>query len=213
MMAAAAPPRGWAQRWRAGRGAFYRQCRILHAYLSAFAFLALMFFSITGILLNHPEWFRGGKRAADERAITVWAEEIAAARRAANPAEALAATVGRHTTLRGAFKSGEILGDEALLRLEGVTGTTDIALNLQDGRAEVTVERASAVAILNDLHRGKNSGRVWAAVIDLSGALVCALSLLGYILFFSLRYRLATSLKLTAGSLLVLAGVFYAFVP
>ena len=39
------------------KGAFFRLCRMLHAYLSAFAFLALFFFSATGILLNHPEWF------------------------------------------------------------------------------------------------------------------------------------------------------------
>src|SRR5690242_20539981 len=36
---------------------FYRQCRLWHGWLSAFAFLALMFFSATGLLLNHPEWF------------------------------------------------------------------------------------------------------------------------------------------------------------
>ena len=36
--------------------ALYRQCRAWHGYLSAFAFIALMFFSATGILLNHPDW-------------------------------------------------------------------------------------------------------------------------------------------------------------
>src|SRR6185312_12483078 len=39
------------------KGAVFRLSRMLHAYLSAFAFLALFFFSATGVLLDHPEWF------------------------------------------------------------------------------------------------------------------------------------------------------------
>jgi len=211
--APAAPAQSRPERWRNARNALFRQSRMLHAYLSAVAFLTLMFFSVTGILLNHPEWFRGTRRAAEERVVTLAPAELAAALRAPAPAEALAAAVGRHTALRGGFKSGELLGDEASLRLEGVTGTTDVTIDLRDGRAEVAIERATAVAVLNDLHRGKNAGAAWAAVIDVSAVLVLGLSLLGYILFFSLRFRLATSLKLTAVSLLALVGVFYVFVP
>ena len=39
---------------RFNKGAFYRQCRMLHAYLSAGAFVMLMFFALSGLLLNHP---------------------------------------------------------------------------------------------------------------------------------------------------------------
>ena len=35
-------------------GDFFRVCRWLHGYLSAFAFLSLMLFSATGLILNHP---------------------------------------------------------------------------------------------------------------------------------------------------------------
>jgi uncharacterized protein len=202
-----------AQRVRLSKGAVYRLCRMLHAYLSAFAFLALIFFSATGILLNHPEWFRGTKRAGEERIATVPAAEIAAALQSATPTAALAAALARHASPRGAFKSGEVGEDEAHLRFEGVTGTSDVLLNLRDGRTELLIERASAVAILNDLHRGKNAGSAWAVVIDISGIVVLALSLIGYVLFFSLRFRLATSLKLTAASLVTLVAVFYLFVP
>ena len=36
---------------------FYRHARYVHGWLSAFAFIVLLFFSATGLLLNHPEWF------------------------------------------------------------------------------------------------------------------------------------------------------------
>jgi uncharacterized protein len=39
------------------RAELYRQSRKWHGYLSALAFLALIFFSVTGIMLNHPGWF------------------------------------------------------------------------------------------------------------------------------------------------------------
>ena len=43
------------------KGAFYRTCRMLHAYLSAAAFVMLFFFATTGFLLNHPQWFEAAR--------------------------------------------------------------------------------------------------------------------------------------------------------
>ena len=40
---------------------FYRHSRYVHGWLSAFAFLTLLYFSVTGLLLNHPEWFEPAK--------------------------------------------------------------------------------------------------------------------------------------------------------
>ena len=67
--------------------------------------------------------------------------------------------------------------------------------------------------MIDDLHRGKNVGRVWSAVIDASGALVLVLSLLGYVLFFTMRFKLRTGLVLTGVSLAAMAVIFLLFVP
>jgi len=50
-------------------------------------------------------------------------------------------------------------------------------------------------------------------VIDLSAWIVLGLSLIGYVLFFSLRFRLKTSLILTAVSLAALTAIAWIFVP
>ena len=34
--------------------------RWLHIYLSVFSLAAILFFSVTGITLNHPDWFYAG---------------------------------------------------------------------------------------------------------------------------------------------------------
>lgn len=196
---------------RAGAGDFYRLCRMLHGYLSAFAFLALIFFSITGLTLNHPDWL-AGRPPERTRIVQVPKSELDLALTAADPGEALAAAVGRLTPLVGAYASGEVLDGEALLRLEGPPGRSDITLDTATGRAEVATQAAGAVALLNDLHKGKAAGGPWKLLIDASAVLFIVLSVLGYVLFFSLRFRLKLSLILTAASLALLLGAFWLFV-
>jgi hypothetical protein len=196
------------------KGEVYRQARLWHGWLSALAFLALMFFSATGLLLNHPEWFKteGAAKPVESR-LTLSADDLAKARTATDPGRAIAEMAGRKTKLLGAYQSGEIIDGEAQLRTEGVNGSSDILVDMQTGKTEVSTERARLVTTLNDLHRGKNAGAAWKLIIDASAIVVLALSLFGYVLFFSLRFRLRTGLILTGVSLAALLAVFFLFVP
>jgi hypothetical protein len=192
----------------------YKQSRAWHGYLSAFAFLALIFFSITGLLLNHPEWTASDKeQPSKDTTVTLAADELAKARAAEDPSKALAVAVGRKTPLLGAYQSGEVIDEEAMLRLEGPKGSSDVIVNLATGEAEVTVKRARLIDTINELHRGKNSGAAWKAVIDVSAILILLLSVIGYVLFFSLRFRLRTSLILTGVSLAGMIAIVLLFTP
>jgi hypothetical protein len=195
------------------KGAFYRLCRMLHGYLSAFAFLALIFFSATGVLLNHPEWFETYQPAEQKVALALTPAELAAANASKDRGRALAAAAAKHASLPGAYASADIDGRQALIRMEGPKGAADLTLDLATGKAEGRITRPGLMAVIQDLHRGKNSGVAWRWVIDLSAWIVLALSLIGYVLFFSLRFRLKTSLILTAVSLAVLVGIAWVFVP
>lgn len=195
------------------KGAFYRTSRMLHAYFSAFAFLSLMFFSFTGLLLNHPTWLQGEAPAEESRTLQLPKADVAAALKSDDQPKALAEAVTRRIKLKGAYKSGEMIDGEAMLRLEGATGATDIIVNLETGLAEATIQPATATTIINDLHKGKNTGAVWRLVIDITAILVLVLSVIGYVLFFSLRFRLKTSLILTVVSLGAMVGIYLLFVP
>ena len=206
--AARAKPRG------SLKGEVYRQARLWHGWLSALAFLALIFFSATGLLLNHPEWFKSAAEAKPvETTVTLSPAELARARAASDPGRAVAEFVGRKVKLLGAFQSGEVIDGEAQLRTEGVNGASDILVDMETGKAEVSTEHARLVTTLNDLHRGKNAGAAWKLVIDASAIVVLALSLIGYVLFFSLRFRLRTGLILTAISLAAMLAVFWWLAP
>lgn len=195
------------------RGTFYRQARAFHGYLSALSFVLLMGFSATGILLNHPSWLAGPRAAPAESTLSLPLPDVRRALAAPRPVEALAGLVPSGAGLRGGFRSGEVLPGEARLRFEGVTGTSDVVIDTETGSAEVSVERAGPLHVLNDLHRGKNSGAAWSLVIDLGAGLILGMSVLGYAIFFSLRFRLRTTLVLTASGLLATAGIFAFLVP
>ncbi len=205
--AQAAAPRAKAGAKGFDKGAFYRLCRMLHAYLSAFAFLTLIFFAGTGLLINHPNWIPAKPRETEVR-LAVPPAALAASAKAADPAAALAATVAKFTPLVGAYRSGDIVDGQADLRFEGAKGSSTVMVDLKTGETQATIDRARGLAIVGDLHRGKNAGAVWQAAIDASAILVLALSMIGYVLFFSLRFRLRTSLILTAGSLAVMLAIY-----
>lgn len=199
--------------WRFDKGGLFRLCRLLHAYISAFAFLTLIFFTATGLMLNHPAWFEAFAAKESTVVASLSAGELAQAKAAADPPRALAAAIASKTPLRGAYSSGDIAGGQALLRLDGPKGTSDITLDMTSGKAQIRLSSAPVLLMTQELHRGKNSGAVWGWVIDLSAYLILAMSLIGYVLFFSLRFRLRTSLILTGISLAVLVGIIVACVP
>lgn len=210
-MKADAKPKAKPINWKAE---VYRQSRTWHGYLSAFAFLTLIFFAVTGLILNHPEWIEArGDLPSTTATVQIAPADLAAAKAAKDPSRALAEEVGRHTPLIGAYQSGEVIDEEAMIRLEGPKGSSDIAVDLAGGKAEVTTTRARLIDTLNELHRGKNASAAWKAVIDISAILILALSIIGYVLFFSLRFRLKTSLILTAVSLVAMAGVVVWLTP
>jgi len=191
---------------------FYRQCRIWHGYLSAFAFVALLFFAVTGIFLNHPDWFTAKTPPLGESTITLTPKQLQDVRNAQMPAEALMRIVAVQTTLYGEYKNGEVAAGQVFVRLQGVRGSSDIRANLDDGSVSVAVERATTVSLLNALHRGELAGTTWRALIDVAAGVLVVLSLVGYAIFMSMTTRLKTALVITGSSVLAAAGLFAMFV-
>jgi uncharacterized protein len=206
-------PRFGAKPRSAAEIAFYRQCRAWHGYLSALAFMALIFFSVTGILLNHPDWVARNSDDPVTQSVQLSPAELATALKAGNPGQTLARIVQQKISLRGAYSSADVDSRQALLRFEGLKGNSDVTIDLKNGTAQVSVQNSDAATMLDDLHRGKNAGAAWRALIDIAGVLILVLSIVGYILFFSLSFRLRTSLALTGVSLAFLIGIVVLFVP
>jgi hypothetical protein len=190
----------------------YRQCRIWHGYLSAFAFAALLFFSVTGLLLNHPDWFTSEAPPIEESTFALTSQQLEEVRGAPAPAEALARIVADRATLYGEFKDGTVAGEEVFVRLQGARGSSDIRANTADGSVIVTSEEATTLALMNALHRGETAGAAWRLSIDVVAIVMIAVALAGYAIFLSMSGKLRTALLISAGSILSAIVLFFVFV-
>ena len=181
---------------------FYRHARYVHGWLSAFAFLILMFFALTGLLLNNPNWFEPAK---DENTVTVTLspELLDKLRAQENPSTDILNFVRTKQDIVGRYQSSEVMDTEVMIRLESPAGSTDVWAMLDTGEVEISTKPASTVSLINDLHRGKNAGTAWSWLIDISAIVILILSIAGFILFLSIKSRLMTHLLLTAISLAV----------
>jgi uncharacterized protein len=179
---------------------FYRYCRLVHGWLSAFAFLVLCFFSITGILLNHPEWAGDTAPAPIEKKFTLEEDELRQLIDAEEPELVLPDIAAKRIALKGAFTGGSQVGNEVFVRLQGVRGLTDLRASFVTRQVTVVVEPAPTLNILNELHRGERAGTTWRLFIDAIAIVLVVLSIIGYLIFLSIRFRLRTALILTLAS-------------
>lgn len=182
---------------------FYRHARYVHGWLSAFAFLALVFFSVTGLLLNNPTWFES---SSDEKttAVQLPSNVVETAKKQENPSDVILTYLRSKQDLVGRYQSSEVMDNEVMIRLQSPAGSTDLLIMLDNGEAEITQKPASTVSLLNDLHKGKNTSTAWSWLIDITAILIMTLSVAGYILFLSIKPRLFTHLALTAISIALL---------
>jgi hypothetical protein len=83
---------------------FYRHARYVHGWLSAFAFIALFFFALTGLFLNNPDWF---KPAPEEAPVKLQLPNTVSQQLLdqENPSTALLDYVRAHSTVVGRYKS------------------------------------------------------------------------------------------------------------
>ncbi|MDQ9022483.1 PepSY-associated TM helix domain-containing protein [Acinetobacter sichuanensis] len=190
---------------------FYRHARYVHGWLSAFAFLVLIFFSITGIFLNHPEWFEPAKKE-NTSTISLPDELLAEIKAKENPSDLILNYIRQQQAdaLIGRYQSSEVLDGEIMIHLESPTGSSDVWVTLDTAEMEISSKPASTISLINDLHRGKNSGTAWRWLIDISAILITILSLAGFILFLSIKTRLITHLVLIASSIVLFMWLIWA---
>lgn len=191
---------------------FYRLSRKLHIYLSAMAFLLLIFFAVSGLLLNHPDWF-DARRVKNDIEMTLPPALFKQALSSDAPEQALAGLVKKQRNLPGELYDHQYLGDGYQLEYRGLGGSTSVFVDEVTGNVEGTVRRAGLAEKLHNLHKGKNTGTTWSAIIDLSAYLILALSLFGFFILFTVKLRLENSLKILAGSVLALLIILTCFTP
>jgi len=72
----------------------------------------------------------------------------------------------------------------------------------------MTIVEEGKLAVMNDLHKGRHSGKLWGVLIDASAILLSIISLSGLgLLFFLKRIRTGGLIVVAVGALLLIATV------
>jgi hypothetical protein len=161
-----------------------------HWISSAVALLGLLFFAVTGITLNHA-----GNLETTQQDYSSTRKDMPAALTAAlledirtNGEGEAPATAPLRTWIRSTFRvdtadrMAEWKADEIDFSLERPGGDAWLKLDLARGIAEYHVTDAGWVAYLNDLHKGRHTGRAWSWFIDLIGAACVIFAVTGFVI-------------------------------
>ena len=165
--------------------------RWLHIYVSMTSFVIVFFFAVTGWTLNHAERFSGGERLR-KAAGSVDTQWTGAAAESAKTR--IADTIRSGAGVHGAVTDFRVDDDLVSVTFKGPGYSADALIDRKTGKYDVTESRLGAIAVLNDLHKGRDTGTAWAQVIDISAVLMVLVSLTGLTLIFFLQKRLTLGL-------------------
>lgn len=176
--------------------------RLIHVYVSMALLTLMVFFSITGITLNHPEWF-----ADDQAQVQELTLQLPQSLLSTESQGELLQYLHQQTWFSGKRLTLERDEYELFISDKGPGSHLSVTIDLETGEAFVENTNYGVWAKLNDLHKGRNSGGLWAFIIDLSAVLMIVFSITGLVLALAQR-RINKTL---AVSLLTTLAVFLCY--
>jgi hypothetical protein len=118
---------------------------------------------------------------------------------------------------RHAFSSRPVLSYRAtsalMTTVKGPGCAADGFIGRATGKYELMESHLGFIAVVNNLHKGRDTGKAWAGIIDISAALMTLVSLTGLVLIFFLHKKLRAGLyALVIGTVLCYV-VYLVWVP
>jgi hypothetical protein len=182
--------------------------RALHIYLTMLACFLLFFFSLTGFMLNHSDWF-GLEDIRTRKA------EGCLPRGILDPVDKLAVveTLRSEHGVQGALESFDTDTDEYRLVFKRPGSRSEAVVERKSGRVVLSTESRGVTAVWTDLHKGASSGASWKWVIDATSLFLFLASLTGLLLWVSLPRRRRIGVAALAGGLIISLMAYWFFVP
>ncbi len=87
----------------------------------------------------------------------------------------------------------------------------EVFFDVETGSYDLTIDQEGFVAVMNDLHKGRDASTTWRWVIDISGGLLVVVALTGLGIQLFLRKRRVSALAWSAlGAAVSLALIWWA---
>lgn len=163
-----------------------------------FGAATILFFSATGLTLNHPDWFfdestvqQSGKIDAawlnlDSPPPANWDEydfghQVAQLK--------VAEHLRSEFQLRGTVSDFLSFEDECEVTFQSPGYAATARIQRASGDFTVDILANDFVTVMNDLHKGRHTGNSWSIVIDVSAILGVLVGVTGFVLIFFLKLR------------------------
>lgn len=191
-----------------------RWVRPLHAYSSMLMLFILLFFTLTGLTLNNRQWLPTPNISnAVELPL---AEKFSGVVFTTDTAEQQGQAVWQWLKSEQGLSGGELSvhwsADESLLMLDVKRPGGYTLVEVLPEEQAVWYENHSLgwMAVVNDLHMGRYSGKVWSWFIDVSAVVMLLFTLTGFwLVLFHPKRRSRTLLLSGFGTLLMLVIYFW----
>lgn len=169
--------------------------RWIHVYTSMIAFLLVLFFGITGITLNHPDWAFGDHATTTTRSGRMTFDvapggnvDFLRVSEYLRKKYGITADVGDYNATSG----------QASISYRSPGYSADVTFETATGAYRLTVEEQGFVAVMNDLHKGRDVKGSWKWVIDLSAGFLVLIAVTGLGLQLFLRRRRRSAVVIAA---------------
>lgn len=222
------------QRW------LLKTARTIHVYLTLFGLTLILFFAVTGFMLNHTEWFLPDDtklEAMTRRESCVLPLDKLADKKLPQPTAdgevsdkdklAIVESLRKEFDVRGELSSFAFVKDDndkqqIKAEFKRAGGETSATIDVETAKTEVASVYQGWAIVMTDLHRGnrgnlsnevKRTGRVWSFVIDATCFVLLIISATGLIMWWSLKTRGKWGAILFLLGTATSVAVYYWFVP
>jgi hypothetical protein len=163
--------------------------RWLHTYSAMLVLLLLLFFSITGITLNHPELSSHAGKTSQQLQFELPQQlpDLLSLTEQQQPA-AIALYIDwfrQEHQLKGGYSLNFSPEDELLeIDFKRPAAYAAVVVDLAERTAELDAEFGGYLALANDLHKGRYAGSSWKWLIDITAVFCLLFALSGFYLLW-----------------------------
>jgi len=180
---------------------------LTHIYISMAGFTLALLFGATGLTLNHED-----SRLSEPR---ITKSEIILDKNLVNNPDqnTLEKCLRQELGIRSPSTDYHDDQDQIQMTFAAPGARTVVTINRVDGRGQVEKESRGFLGMLNDLHKGFDTGNMWHWTIDVAAILLVISSITGMVTLVALRARRRAGYTICALGVLTVILIYVIWVP
>lgn len=182
---------------------FAQISRWLHIYLSMISFVIVLFFSATGLTLNHADYFQS-KSTTTELKGYVNAAWVSSKDSSKIDKLSVVEFFRNQYKVKAAVSDFRIDESEISISFKSPGYEADAFINRVNGSFQLMITSQGFMGFVNDLHKGRDAGKTWLLLIDIAAILMVLISLTGLTLLLFIKRKRVAGIVLAVIGLIIM---------